>query len=475
MLLGFGRAVIYVSVAILLAFLYDISYVTLPIIKQIVWGFWTIDGESSYFLIPSIIVLYEVFIYGFKYAFLGKSEKEALREDVFSLQKTLVSTLDYQTLNAKLRDSIKKIFRINKAEVIMFWGQNDQQFNYTKQYFESWYKDNLYIRDIIFYQERQKKSYIELLEQEIPSWAFIVFPIMEDDTCVGIFALGAKIFKEFYSHSEIKMLKSFSYFLSSHTRYIKTYRELQVFVNTLDEKVDEKTIEYNDLINKQKEFISVISHEIKSPIASAIFQSDSIIDDVTMDTLSKEALMDELKLLNDQLLRTGWLLTKLFSVQYYDTHAVNLFREKVEFPHFLEHEIELFSHIHADIAFTSNIDKKIGFVEIDKIQFQQVINNLLDNAVKFLDCNNPLIAISASKKDNILEVVIEDSGKGFQWIKIADIFDKYTTGNKWTVWLGMWLYLCKKIVTMHNGTIEAMNSEDYKWAKFVISIPIISK
>ncbi len=128
---------------------------------------------------------------------------------------------------------------------------------------------------------------------------------MEDDTCVGIFALGAKIFKEFYSHSEIKMLKSFSYFLSSHTRYIKTYRELQVFVNTLDEKVDEKTIEYNDLINKQKEFISVISHEIKSPIASAIFQSDSIIDDVTMDTLSKEALMDELKLLNDQLLRTG--------------------------------------------------------------------------------------------------------------------------------------------------------------------------
>jgi signal transduction histidine kinase len=48
----------------------------------------------------------------------------------------------------------------------------------------------------------------------------------------------------------------------------------------LDKKVDEKTIEYNNLINKQKEFISMISHEIRSPISSAIFQSDSMIDDL---------------------------------------------------------------------------------------------------------------------------------------------------------------------------------------------------
>ena len=73
----------------------------------------------------------------------------------------------------------------------------------------------------------------------------------------------------------------------------------------LDRKVDEKTIEYNDLINRQKEFIGVISHEIKSPIAAAIFQSDSIIDDLDSTVFSHDALKAELSILNSQLVRTG--------------------------------------------------------------------------------------------------------------------------------------------------------------------------
>lgn len=58
------------------------------------------------------------------------------------------------------------------------------------------------------------------------------------------------------------------------------YNEIRDLSENLDQKVDEKTIEYNDLMNRQKEFISVISHEIKAPIANAIFQADSIIDDL---------------------------------------------------------------------------------------------------------------------------------------------------------------------------------------------------
>ena len=111
---------------------------------------------------------------------------------------------------------------------------------------------------------------------------------------------------------------------------------------------------------------------------------------------------------------------------------------------------------------------------IDKIQIQQVINNLLDNAVKFIsDTNNPIIIISANKKWNNLYISIEDNGKWFEWIEIKDIFDKYSTWNRWTVWLGMGLYLCKKIISMHNGIIKASVSPSLHGAMFSITIPII--
>ena len=78
---------------------------------------------------------------------------------------------------------------------------------------------------------------------------------------------------------------------------------------------------------------------------------------------------------------------------------MNLFLEKIQLVQFLEYEIGLFSHMYGDITFLSQIDRDIGFVEIDKIQFQQVISNLLDNAVKFAVNDAPIVSIKAKKSD----------------------------------------------------------------------------
>lgn len=78
---------------------------------------------------------------------------------------------------------MKKLFRVNKTEVIMFDDQTLHTYKNVKIYFESGFKDNLYIRDVVFHQERRKISNIDLVIGEIPQWAFIIFPIFEDDRC----------------------------------------------------------------------------------------------------------------------------------------------------------------------------------------------------------------------------------------------------------------------------------------------------
>lgn len=166
-----------------------------------------------------------------------------------------------------------------------------------------------------------------------------------------------KSFGDFYTIDEIDVLRDFVSFLELHLKYIRTYELLQDLSINLDKKVDEKTIEYNNLVNKQKEFISVISHEIKSPIANAIFQADSIIDDLKNDALSNEELKDELDILNGELLKTGELTTRLFSMQYFDTRSVVLFKERIQVESLLQTEYQVYSHMYENITFVNLIDE----------------------------------------------------------------------------------------------------------------------
>jgi signal transduction histidine kinase len=58
------------------------------------------------------------------------------------------------------------------------------------------------------------------------------------------------------------------------------YLNIQELNVNLDKKIDEKTIEYNILLNKQNDFIAMASHEIKSPLGSCIFQLDYLIEEL---------------------------------------------------------------------------------------------------------------------------------------------------------------------------------------------------
>ena len=152
----------------------------------------------------------------------------------------------------------------------------------------------------------------------------------------------------------MKILVNFAHFLSAHIRYIETYSELQEFSHELDRRVGEKTIEYNNLISKQKELINIISHEVRSPLGSAIFQADSIMDDLS-DTKKDREIKKELKLLVDQLITTSDIIRKIFSIQYLDVSSISLFRTNVDLTNWLKELIAVQERMHEEIEFHTRI------------------------------------------------------------------------------------------------------------------------
>ena len=162
------------------------------------------------------------------------------------------------------------------------------------------------MNDFVFLEEQNNYINHTHIHREVSKDDFLILPIRSTSGyIIGLFKLGSKPLGDFYTKIEIDEIQSFSFFLEIHLKYIRTYTAMEDLSMNLDKKVDEKTIEYNDLINRQKEFIGIISHEIRSPIGSAIFQSDSIIDDLESSAIDKEKIKEELTILNKQLVRTG--------------------------------------------------------------------------------------------------------------------------------------------------------------------------
>lgn len=116
-------------------------------------------------------------------------------------------------------------------------------------------------------------------------------------------------------------------------------------------------------------------------------------------------------------------------------------------------------------------------IYVDDVHFQNVINNLLDNAVKYRKPEQPINIFLHTWNDNEhLYLSIRDTGQGIKRENLKKIFDKFYrvhTGNVHDVkGFGLGLAYVKKIVNLHNGDIS-VESELGKGTKFTIKLPII--
>ncbi|MBX9809447.1 HAMP domain-containing histidine kinase, partial [Candidatus Gracilibacteria bacterium] len=361
------------------------------------------------------------------------------------IKQNISSTTSIPTLNKITQSSICSIFNTNTSKIVLL--QDNSNFPELITYFSRSIGEKIFINDIVFIEENKSKFDKNIIRQEVDSSTMLVFPIFKSESeIIGLFFIGKKPFGDFYTIDEISALLSFVKFLGLHLKYISTYTKIQEYSMTLDMRIDKKTIEYNDLINQQKEFISMISHEVRSPIGSAVFQIDSLIDDIRINkNISLDEISENLKAIGEQITNIGELLRKLFSVQYFDTRKVVLLKENIDIGLLLEKEFDIYSHMYQNITFIKKISTQIGCVDIDKIHFQQVLTNLLENAIKFANPEEPVILIELSEGlNNTFLINIEDNGSGYGEMDPSLIFEKYSKGNHAKLGLGMGLYLCKR-------------------------------
>lgn len=221
------------------------------------------------------------------------------------------------------------------------------------------------------------------------------------------------------------------------------------------------------------DFINNMTHELKTPIASIGLSSEMMLrsKDLDNEKINRYAgiIYKENKRLESQ-------VERVLRVAKLDKEEAELKKSATDMHELLKESKDGIEFYTAENNGKVNLDFKAEnhTISVDSVHINNVISNLLDNAIKYCE-KSPEITISTSNEKKQFVFSIEDNGIGIKRENLRMIFDKFyrvPTGNRHDVkGFGLGLYYVKTIIEEHGGTIFA-SSTFGKGTKFVIKLPI---
>lgn len=246
---------------------------------------------------------------------------------------------------------------------------------------------------------------------------------------------------------------------------------------TISREIGKRKKMENDLnraLRERDEFISIASHELKTPITSILLQIQML---QRYKTYLKEggvinSRYENLEGLEDQVKSLQRLVDDLLSVSRIRTGKLSLKFEVQDFSKLVHSSLEQLGEMFQEVGCTLNVNIKEGIlISCDKTRITQVLFNLMTNAIKYAP--GSLINISLDESSGEAEFRIRDHGPGIPDEKknfIFGLFERGTSRN-YVTGLGIGLYISRSIIEGHNGTIQ-IESEPGNGALFIIRLPL---
>lgn len=229
-----------------------------------------------------------------------------------------------------------------------------------------------------------------------------------------------------------------------------------------------------ELANKYKsEFLANTSHEIRTPLNGIIGLTESLIDGAA--GALNEKTRTNLELINSSAIRLSTLVNDILDFSRMEDHELGIQLKPTDFYAIAEVVVRISQELIGDkqLELSNVIDKNIPLVDGDENRLQQILYNLIGNAIKFTEKGK--VTVSAKTTDAFLSVSIKDTGIGISPENQGRIFESFeqedgsTSRNYGGTGLG--LAITKKLVELHGGAVQLV-SEVGKGSEFIFTLPV---
>ncbi len=280
----------------------------------------------------------------------------------------------------------------------------------------------------------------------------MILPLVAGDRWLGVIALVSDDPDRRYGPRELALAEELARRAAAAIDNARLYREAREAVRLRDE------------------FLSIASHELNTPIASLQLLAQAI-EQGDLDP-TRPTITATMRIISRQTKRLAGLVKELLDVSHIQGKWLHLDRQPVDLGELVQETVARFAEDlrRAGCALTAEVDA--GVVgRWDRARLDQVITNLLGNAVKFAP--GKTIEIEARARGGKAHLAVRDHGIGIPQERIPHIFGRFERAVSAAHYggLGLGLYIVHEIVVAHGGTV-AVQSAEGSGSTFSVELPL---
>lgn len=220
----------------------------------------------------------------------------------------------------------------------------------------------------------------------------------------------------------------------------------------------------------RKSFISNVSHELKTPMTTIGGFIDGILDG----TIPPEQQEHYLKIVSMEINRLSRLVRSMLNISKYEAGELTLTPESFDvIPIIFRTLLSFEKRIEEKNVDIRGLDRNAFIIKADKDLIQQVIYNLVENAVKFVN-DGGYIEFVFTESDETTSVTVRNSGEGLKENEISRVFERfYKTDESRGIdpgGVGLGLSIVRSLIKLHGGTI-LVRSQYEQYVEFEFSLP----
>ena len=285
----------------------------------------------------------------------------------------------------------------------------------------------------------------------------VAAPLLAGARTIGLISVGRSEPNSFTEH-EVELVGLLGRLAASAVQNIRAYES------------ERRTVEeLRRLSTLRADFVSLVSHELRSPMAAVIGAARTL--QARWRELQPEQRDAFLALIGDETTRLASLLADVLDTSRIDAGTFSYRFDDVNVGALVQESVATAAITQDEVPITAEVPSSLPFVRGDAQRLRQVLGNLIDNAVKYAPTGTT-VAVRVSGLNGNVTVSVRDEGSGIASEDQRLIFEKFgrVSGGNTKPGTGLGLYIAQSIAEAHGGSL-AVASARGRGATFTLTLP----